>query len=667
MYAGPHLAALRGRYIEDVRVLVSRPAHRGVESGKRCNQLSVRLCGNLVTRTAPGVTRTTAYDGLNRPVSHSYSDATPAVGFVYDTTVTAQRPANCVANSAKGRLSSVVNNHSATYYFYNHLGQMECTRQKTNGQDYDFRYAVTPEGEWKQMVYPYGRVVSTTFDDARRPASMTTTANQPNYADSLQYTAFGAARRMRFGNFLWETYGFNSSLQLTQVKLGATEGTSTVWSLQNTFAASGNNGNVLRQDETAGSWTSATVYQHDSLNRLVLANENGNFATPGCPDDSSRWCQQFGYDNRGNRRVTGATRTGAPLEEPTSFDGNNRITSANWEYDSAGRGNIAKNPMNRTFAYDGEDRQRWVCSNGAQCPPTGGNAGTEYRYDGEGRRVMRVDHNASPGVVTVFVYDAKGWLAGEYGATVGVVGRTYVTGDHLGSTRVVTDSTGGVVARHDYEPFGVEIGATVANGRSGVFGYGADLPKIRFTGKERDGETGLAYFGARYFSGAQGRFTSPDWSEKPQPIPYADLSNPQTLNLYSYVINNPLNRIDPLGHNWFQIDGHWEWHKGKTYTRTDSQGNQQTFKSKYTGLLVATRTGTNAQGAAAYNVTLYDQHKVVGTGTAFSGGQGHKSIKDGNYQILTEHDPTKTDNSVAQAIRTTTRRTATRRNRLIGR
>ena len=69
---------------------------------------------------------------------------------------------------------------------------------------------------------------------------MTTTANQPNYADSLQYTAFGAARRMRFGNFLWETYGFNSSLQLTQVKLGATEGTSTVWSLQNTFAASGN-------------------------------------------------------------------------------------------------------------------------------------------------------------------------------------------------------------------------------------------------------------------------------------------------------------------------------------------------------------------------------------------------------------------------------------------
>jgi RHS repeat-associated protein len=158
---------------------------------------------------------------------------------------------------------------------------------------------------------------------------------------------------------------------------------------------------------------------------------------------------------------------------------------------------------------------------------------------------------------------------------------------------------------------------------------------------DRNAETGLDYFGARYFSRAQGRFTSPDWSERPQPIPYADLSNPQTLNLYSYVINNPLNRIDPLGHNWFQIDGNWEWHKGKTYTRTDSDGNQQTYKSKYTGLLVAQRTGTNAKGAATYNLTLYDQNKVVGTGTAFSGGAGHNPVKDGNYQILTAHDPTK--------------------------
>ena len=71
----------------------------------------------------------------------------------------------------------------------------------------------------------------------------------------------------------------------------------------------------------------------------------------------------------------------------------------------------------------------------------------------------------------------------------------------------------------------------------------------QFTAKERDVETGLDYFGARYYSGAQGRFVTPDWSETPQPIPYADLSDPQTLNLYAYVHNNPLSKFDLDGHS----------------------------------------------------------------------------------------------------------------------
>jgi RHS repeat-associated protein len=70
----------------------------------------------------------------------------------------------------------------------------------------------------------------------------------------------------------------------------------------------------------------------------------------------------------------------------------------------------------------------------------------------------------------------------------------------------------------------------------------------RYTGKERDAESGLDYFGARYYASSMGRWLSPDWSAKPEPVPYADLSNPQTLNLYSYVHNNPLSSTDPDGH-----------------------------------------------------------------------------------------------------------------------
>ena len=64
----------------------------------------------------------------------------------------------------------------------------------------------------------------------------------------------------------------------------------------------------------------------------------------------------------------------------------------------------------------------------------------------------------------------------------------------------------------------------------------------RSSGKERDSETGLDYFSARYYGSNMGRWLSPDWSAGPTAVPYADFSNPQSLNLYGYVGNNPLNR-----------------------------------------------------------------------------------------------------------------------------
>jgi RHS repeat-associated protein len=70
----------------------------------------------------------------------------------------------------------------------------------------------------------------------------------------------------------------------------------------------------------------------------------------------------------------------------------------------------------------------------------------------------------------------------------------------------------------------------------------------RFTGKERDSESGNDYFGARYYSSSMGRFLSPDWSAKAEPVPYAKLENPQSLNLYNYMRNNPPAGVDPDGH-----------------------------------------------------------------------------------------------------------------------
>jgi RHS repeat-associated protein len=111
--------------------------------------------------------------------------------------------------------------------------------------------------------------------------------------------------------------------------------------------------------------------------------------------------------------------------------------------------------------------------------------------------------------------------------------------DALGSTRAVTDETGAAKELHDYLPFGAEI--RQGGSRSTAL-YIAGTVKQRFTGKERDTETGLDWFEARYFSAAQGRFTSPDSTA------YSKLINPQSWNLYAYAFNNPLRNIDPTGH-----------------------------------------------------------------------------------------------------------------------
>jgi RHS repeat-associated protein len=106
---------------------------------------------------------------------------------------------------------------------------------------------------------------------------------------------------------------------------------------------------------------------------------------------------------------------------------------------------------------------------------------------------------------------------------------TYDHADQIGSTRLLTAGTGWPVASDTYNPYGQ--GPT-----PGVNHY-------LFTGKERDTESGLDYFGARYYGSSMGRWMSPD----PGKISAAHLANPQKWNKYNYVLNNPLSMFDPDG------------------------------------------------------------------------------------------------------------------------
>jgi RHS repeat-associated protein len=180
------------------------------------------------------------------------------------------------------------------------------------------------------------------------------------------------------------------------------------------------------------------------------------------------------------------------------------------------------------YRYDPEDRLINVKKNSV--------TSARYTYDAGGRRVrswgaagttdyvysgFNVVDEIKGGAHEKHVYAGSMHLASISSGTV-----EYYHVDHLGSTRLKTNSTGGVIYESNYEPYGPE------HGESGS-------EEFRYTGNQED-MTGLYYFGARYYDPVTGRFTTRDST-------FGDLSDPQSLNRYTYCRNNPHKYTDPDG------------------------------------------------------------------------------------------------------------------------
>ena len=246
-------------------------------------------------------------------------------------------------------------------------------------------------------------------------------------------------------------------------------------------------------------------------------------SAPGSTCSGLSWS----YDQWGNRTaqtVTGGTCGSSQL----TFNSYNRVTNSGFQYDAAGN---MTHDASHSYTYDAENRITKV---------DGGSTAT-YGYDVDGRRASRV----VAGVETDYIYDLSGHVVATYGGGCGntcwntgfvylngqmvaeYLGGTYfVHTDHLGSTRLLTGyPTASVVECDDYYPFGEQISCG-----------GTSTTTHKFTGYERDSESGLDNAQARYNSSSLGRFMSPD------PIGnfVADATNPQTWNMYAYVNNNPL-------------------------------------------------------------------------------------------------------------------------------
>lgn len=496
---------------------------------------------NLERKTdARGVTTTYAYDGLNRVIARTYSDGTPAVTDTYD----AAGVSGGILNS-KGRLTQVSSSVSTYKYTqYDALGRVKASSQSVDGQTYAMAYGYDWAGNLISETYPSGRIVTTSVKQAGRLASVTgQKAGEANktYASSFGYAAHGATREMRLGNGRWEHTVFNSRLQPVEIGLGTANTDASLLRLDYNYGVvengtpdpAKNNGNLASQTINAPGLTLVQSYTYDELNRLKTARELRGTA--------EAWQQTFAYDRFGNRRFDAAGTTLPQITpenesstNPAISMSDNRISAAGHRYDAAG--NLECDPLHPCgpapsyasyYTYDAENKLKTAANNVA------------YSYDGDGRRVKKV----VGGVATLFVYDVEGRLVAEYSNVAPAQnGTQYLTADHLGSPRVVTKANGDIAARHDYGPFGEEVGAGIG-GRTTGQGYSqVDNVRQKFTGQERDNETGLDYFRARYYSNSQGRFTSVDPENAG-----AEPDDPQSWNGYAYARNSPLVYGDPSG------------------------------------------------------------------------------------------------------------------------
>ena len=235
----------------------------------------------------------------------------------------------------------------------------------------------------------------------------------------------------------------------------------------------------------------------------------------------------------------------AQLRQPSfTFTANNQIGAGQAGYDAAGNiTSFNSGGVTHQYTYDAEGRFLSV------------DGSTSYVYDAEGDRAAKLVNGT---VQAEYLYDPEHRLQTEIGPDLKMIrGNVYVGGqflaedwkdayapagsgtatmlritDPVGTLRALWDVYGNWVGGYTSLPFGDAVTTSVP-----------DPSDIFFSGKQRDGESGLDNFGARYYNSTMGRFMSPD----PSGLSYADPNNPQSLNLYSYVLNNPLTNVDPTG------------------------------------------------------------------------------------------------------------------------
>jgi RHS repeat-associated core domain len=486
-------------------------------------------------------------DALHRVTKISYSNGDPSIIYRYDET-------NCLGLSTchnVGHRTSMTDAAGSEVWAF----QIDATNHRsvhkdqrtTSGITKTTTYVLDYAGNTTQATYPTGRIVNYTFDAANRPSTAADGSSGITYATGFKtspggtcqpniacYTPQGSFYALSLGqtstfNGVNLTHIYNNRLQPQQFKASSTGGNAIdiTYSYADPLHSNKNAGRVFSIANNLDS-TRSQSFGYDQLNRIVSA---GTFATTG----THCWGYQYSYDAWGNLLAqAGWTPTyngcSQTVMAPVSADGNNHISA--FGYDPSGN---TSGDGSYAYSWDAESQLKSA-------------GGINYLYDGNGRRVAKVGSKLywRDGVAEILAEtNSAGTTTAEYiyfgGKRIALLptgaNPTYYVEDMLGTSRVLTTNTGTVCYDSDFSPYG------------GERAYTNSCPQnYKFEGKERDTETGNDEFGARYYSNRFGRWLSADWSAVPVPIPYANLTNPQTLNLYAMVADDPESFADLDGH-----------------------------------------------------------------------------------------------------------------------
>jgi RHS repeat-associated protein len=535
--------------------------------------------GNVTGRSDPrGVVTQYFYDALNRITSKQYTTKpagvapTSNVYYVYDYAIqgwgwpvqtSPSYPSDGQTNVV-GRLTSAATQavggaQAWTVYGYDVSGRMilksECLPVDCGSNHHDMHFQYDQAG---QLTY-YERGLDVDRNNSTPNAGYYFGGYHQSYdaAGNLNQVTGDTSGPNRATNIFSNPVYFPTGQQYTAQLLGlyndkysvtprvwytgefiTDQAAATVWQ---SSASHNNTGTVgITTDKGAGNWT----YTYDPMNRLSTAH--------GPVGDLTYAIDPFG--NKTTQTITWGTAPSQSSMVATT----NALTSNGLTYDLNPTLNGIPLPPRGNITYDGHNQYTYDAEGRLYMVDTS----TCYIYDGDGDRVARTNCNvtgagaATTGVLAEFLYDPNHRLMAEVNPATAQIARaniyagsrlvaedspdSFVTSptatqmrvtDQVGTLRGLVDLGEHITTSCTSFPFG--DGTTCSNSADTEF----------FTGKQRDTVSDLDYFGARYYNSTLGRFMSPD----PSGLAYADPSNPQSLNLYSYAQNDPLVYIDPTG------------------------------------------------------------------------------------------------------------------------